>query len=126
VNPFVSAVLIALGGASGALARSGVDALAARLGIAAPLGTLAVNVSGSFTAGLVATLIADRVLLSDAARPLLLVGLLGGFTTFSAFALQLTRMGEAGQLPVLFAYAVGSILLAVAAASAGVSLARAL
>ena len=122
----MSALMIALGGASGALARSGVDALAARLGVAAPLGTLAINVGGSFAAGLVATLIADRMLLPDAARPLILVGLLGGFTTFSAFALQLSRMGEGGELLVLIAYAVGSILLGVAAASAGVALARAL
>jgi CrcB protein len=122
----MSALMIALGGASGALARSGVDALAARLGVAAPLGTLAINVGGSFAAGLVATLIADRMLLPDAARPLILVGLLGGFTTFSAFALQLSRMGEGGELLALIAYAVGSILLGVAAASAGVALARAL
>jgi len=83
-------------------------------------------VGGSFAAGLVATLIADRMLLPDAARPLILVGLLGGFTTFSAFALQLSRMGEGGELLALIAYAVGSILLGVAAASAGVALARAL
>jgi CrcB protein len=122
----MSLLLIALGGASGALARSGVDVLAARFGVAAPLGTLAINVGGSFAAGLVATLIADRMLLPDAARPLILVGLLGGFTTFSAFALQLSRMGEGGELLALIAYAVGSILLGVAAASAGVALARAL
>jgi len=126
MSTLISALLVAIGGASGALARSGVDALAARLGVAAPIGTLAINVVGSFAAGLVATLIADRMLLSDAARPLILVGLLGGFTTFSAFALQLTRMGEGGELLALTVYAAGSILLGVAAAAAGVALARAL
>ncbi len=126
MSTLISALLVAIGGASGALARSGVDALAARLGVAAPIGTLAINVVGSFAAGLVATLIADRMLLQDAARPLILVGLRGGFTPVSAFALQLTRMGEGGELLALIVYAAGSILLGVAAAAAGVALARAL
>ena len=93
MSALTSALLVALGGASGALLRSGADALTARLGIAAPIGTLVVNVGGSFAAGLVVTLIADRFL-PDVARPLIVVGLLGGFTTFSAFALQLARMSE--------------------------------
>lgn len=122
----MSALLVALGGALGALARSGADALATRLGVAAPLGTLAINVVGSFAAGLVATLITDRMLLPEPARPFILVGLLGGFTTFSALALQLTRMGEGGELLALIVYAAGSILLGVAAAAAGVALARGL
>lgn len=125
MSALMSALLVALGGASGALLRSGVDALTLRLGIAAPTGTLAVNVVGSFAAGVVATLIADRVL-PETARPLLLTGLFGGFTTFSAFALQLARMGEKGELLPLIAYAVGSILIGLLAASAGAALARAL
>lgn len=125
MSPLTSAVLVAVGGAAGALLRSGADALTARLGIAAPVGTLVVNAGGSFVAGLVVTLIADR-LLPDAARPLIVVGLLGGFTTFSAFALQLARMGEGGELLALIAYAVGSVMLGLLAASAGVALARAL
>lgn len=124
MNPFVSAVLIALGGASGALARSGVDALAARLGIAAPLGTLAVNVSGSFTAGLVATLIADRVLLSDAARPLLLVGLLGGFTSYSSFAFQSVELLESGRAAAAVAYMVCTNVAGLVAVWAGLRLCR--
>ena len=126
MTTLMSALLVALGGALGALARSGADALATRLGVAAPLGTLAINVVGSFAAGLVATLITDRMLLAEAARPFILVGLLGGFTTFSALALQLTRMGEGGELLALIVYAAGSILLGVAAAAAGVALARGL
>lgn len=126
MTTLVSALLVALGGALGALARSGADAFATRLGVAAPLGTLAINVVGSFAAGLVATLITDRMLLPEAARPFILVGLLGGFTTFSALALQLTRMGEGGELLALIVYAAGSILLGVAAAAAGVALARGL
>ncbi|MFM8428867.1 MAG: FluC/FEX family fluoride channel [Candidatus Limnocylindrus sp.] len=125
MSALMSALLVALGGASGALLRSGVDALTVRLGIATPTGTLALNVVGSFAAGVVATLIADRVL-PETARPLLLTGLFGGFTTFSAFALQLARMGEKGELLPLIAYAVGSILIGLLAASAGAALARAL
>jgi CrcB protein len=125
VSAFASALLVALGGAAGALLRSGADGLVARLGYAAPKGTLMVNAGGSFAAGLVATLIADRVL-GESLRPLILVGLLGGFTTFSAFALQLARMGEGGEVVALLTYAVGSVLIGILAASAGVALARAL
>lgn len=126
MSPLVNALLVAAGGAAGALLRSAVDALTERIGLAVPFGTLAVNVCGSFAAGLVATLIAERIALPEAARPLLLVGLLGGFTTFSAFALQLSRMGEGGEFMQLAAYATGSVLLGVAAATAGVAIARAL
>lgn len=99
--------------------------LTVRLGIAALTGTLAVNVVGSFVAGAAATMIADRVL-PESARPLRLTGLFGGFTTFSAFALQLARMGEERELLPLITYAVGSILIGLLAASAGAARARAL
>jgi CrcB protein len=71
-------------------------------------------------------LLIDRSLLPEAARPLLLIGLLGGFTTFSTFALQLARMSDAGEALPLLAYAAGSLLLGFAAAVAGIALGRAL
>ena len=126
MNSWSDLILVAIGGGAGALLRGGIDTIAARLGFAAPLATLSINVAGSFFAGLVAALLIDRSLFPEAARPLLLIGLLGGFTTFSTFALQLARMGEAGEALPLVAYGVGSLLFGLVAAAAGIALGRAL
>ncbi len=78
---------VALGGALGSLARHlAVNGLAAWLGRAFPYGTLAVNVTGSFLMGLALALLVQRGLLGEPWRAGLMVGVLGGFTTFSAFA----------------------------------------
>lgn len=124
MSALTSALLVALGGASGALLRSGADALTARLGIAAPIGTLVVNVGGSFAAGLVVTLIANR-LLPDAARPSSSLD----FSEGSPPSQRLRCSSHAwarGELLALIAFAVGSILLGLLAALAGVALGRAL
>jgi CrcB protein len=126
MNSVSDLLLVAIGGGAGALLRGGIDTLVARLGLAAPLATLSINLLGSFFAGIVAVLLIDRSLLPEAARPLLLIGLLGGFTTFSAFTLQLARMSDAGEALPLLAYAAGSLLLGFAAAAAGMALGRAL
>jgi CrcB protein len=126
MNSVSDLFLVAIGGGVGALLRGGIDTLAVRFGISAPLATLSINVVGSLFAGLFAVLLVDRSILPEAARPLVLIGLLGGFTTFSTFALQLARMGEAGEALPLLAYAAGSLLLGLAAAVAGIALGRAL
>jgi len=78
---------VALGGALGSVARHlAVNGLAAWLGRAFPYGTLAVNVSGCFLMGLALSLLVQRGLLGEPWRAGLMVGVLGGFTTFSAFA----------------------------------------
>ena len=79
-----------------------------------------------FRSGLVSAALIDRSLLPETARPLLLVGLLGGFTTFSTFALQLARMGDAGETLPLLVYAIGSLALGLVAAVAGIALGRAI
>lgn len=96
----LNAILIFCGGGLGTLARWGLSGLIARhWGETFPLGTLAVNVIGSFAIGLFATLTSPegRFLAPDAWRQFFMIGLCGGYTTFSSFSLQtlhLVRDGE--------------------------------
>ncbi len=106
---------VALGGAAGSVLRYLTVA-----GIGAPLGTLAVNVIGSFAMGVLFVVLVSRIQLS----PLLMTGFLGGFTTFSAFSLDAVRLWEQGQAPQAAAYVLGSVTLSIAALIAGAALAR--
>ena len=92
---------VALGGALGSVARYAFSGVAVRwLGAEFPYGTLFVNVTGSFTIGLLAALVAadGRPLLGADARAFLLVGVLGGFTTFSSFSLETLELARGGAL----------------------------
>jgi CrcB protein len=90
-------LLVALGGALGSvlryLATGGAGAL---LGYDFPYGTLIVNLSGSFLIGLVQSLAFDVLLVPEPARLFLSVGVLGGFTTYSAFSYDTVRLAEDG------------------------------
>ena len=95
-----SYLLVALGGAAGSVLRFWLSSfLERRLGEAFPWATIIINVAGSFLIGLLFSLSgADRQpLIGPAGRALLLVGVLGGFTTFSAFSLQTLNLLRAGQ-----------------------------
>jgi fluoride exporter len=98
-------IWIGLGGALGSMARHWSNGLATVLvGVGFPWGTLAVNVIGSFVIGFAAaTLSTDgRFPSSDAVRQFLMVGVCGGYTTFSAFSLQTLTFIEGGQwLPAI-------------------------
>lgn len=91
---------IGLAGGAGTLLRYWLSQwLAQRFGETFPLGTLAVNLAGCFLAGLLFYLMFDRFPVSPTLRAVVLIGLLGGFTTFSSFGLQtftLMRDGELG------------------------------
>ncbi|MEO3470425.1 fluoride efflux transporter CrcB [Roseomonas sp. CAU 1739] len=104
---------IAIGGAIGSVARhlSGVAALEL-FGTALPLGTLAVNVAGSFVIGLYATLTGPdgRIFATPAMRQGVMGGFCGGFTTFSLFSLETIRLLEVGQ----WALATGYVLVSAA------------
>lgn len=117
-------LLVALGGGVGAALRGAIDLLAARVGLTAPPATLAINLIGSFAAGLLVALVVERGALPAELRPLLIVGLLGGFTTFSAFAVQTLRLGEGAPLSAL-AYVAASLLLGLLSAAAGLAIGRA-
>lgn len=116
--------LVALGGALGAALRYLAALAAARaFGAGFPWGTLAVNVAGSLAMGLAAALLLER---SGAGRGALfaMTGLLGGFTTYSAYSLDFVALVEQGRLALAGAYAFGTLALAVAALALGLWLGR--
>jgi CrcB protein len=123
----VTLLLIALGGAAGAVARYLVDnAVLDRFGGAFPLGILVVNLTGALTVGLLAGLIVDRGALPTELRNPLMVGFLGAYTTFSTLMLDSFRLFEDG-LPALALVNIGgSTVLGVVAVVGGLWLGRAL
>ena len=115
MSPLAASGLVALGGAVGAVARYQVGrGVTAWLGPAAvtafPWATLIVNVAGSLAMGLLAGWLARHGDGGETARLLLGVGLLGGFTTFSAFSLELMLLIERGQAGAAVGYATVSVL----------------
>jgi len=91
-----------------------------------PLGTLAVNLVGCFAIGVLATLAEQRLALDPALRAFLLIGILGGFTTFSTFAWESLELIRGGGIVLAFANLAGSLLLGLAGVWLGTVLARAL
>ena len=113
---------VALGGALGSVARYALSGIAVRwLGAGFPYGTLFVNMTGSFTIGLLAALVAadGRPSLGADARAFLLVGVLGGFTTFSSFSLETLNLARSGALAPAMLNVAGSVVLCLGAVSFG-------
>lgn len=118
---------VALGGAVGAAARHGVNVWSGRFfGTEFPWHTLSVNLLGCFAMGLLTGFLALKLSLPQEARAFLATGILGGFTTFSAFALDFAMLVERKALAAAGAYAVASVLLSLAAVFSGLWLIRAL
>jgi CrcB protein len=120
-----SLLLVILGGAVGAGLRyeAGRWALQ-RLGPDFPWGTLGVNLAGGLLMGLLAGAMAGAGMTNRPIWLLLAVGLLGGFTTFSAFSFDLFQMIERGRIGIAFGYAAGSVVGALALLFAGYWAAR--
>ncbi|MDB5679371.1 fluoride efflux transporter CrcB [Sphingomonas bacterium] len=118
-------LLVMIGGAVGSAGRYAVGKLTLdTLGPNYPWGTLAVNLIGGFLMGLLAGMLA-RTGGSEHSRLLIGVGLLGGFTTFSAFSLDAALMIERGQWGVAMTYALISVIGSVLALFGGLYLVRA-
>lgn len=116
---------IAAGGAIGACARYAMNlATLQALGPAFPWGTFAVNVLGCFLFGLIAGLAASRGMFSQTGRVFLLVGVLGGFTTYSSFAFESVELARSGQLAAAAANVGGQLLLGTFAVWGGLLLTR--
>ncbi len=118
---------VALGAVFGATARYALSGwVAQRLGASYPLGTLAVNVSGSFLLGLFLPLSTQRLLLDPRLRLSVAVGFLGSYTTFSSLAVESLHLLLSGQWALGLANLMGSTLLGGLAAALGIFAGRAL
>ncbi|PSJ65844.1 fluoride efflux transporter CrcB [Kumtagia ephedrae] len=118
-------LLVAIGGAIGASARHVVNIVSARLfGIGFPWGTLAVNVVGCFAMGVLIEVLARRFNASNELRLFIATGILGGFTTFSAFSLDFAVLWERGAAAAAVGYVLASVIGSLASVFLGLWLAR--
>ena len=118
---------IAAGGAFGAVARHFVNnQITHWLGDEFPWGILVANVAGSFAMGVLAETMALAWSPSQELRAFMIVGVLGAFTTFSTFSLQVVLLYERGQMLLAASYAASSVVLAVGGLFAGLALVRAI
>lgn len=116
---------VALGGALGASGRHLLGHAAKSVfGVGYPYGTFAANVLGGFFMGLLVGWMALKVSSGESMRLFLGVGVLGGFTTFSAFSLDAVLMYERKAYAVMAGYVGGSVILSITALMAGLMLAR--
>lgn len=116
---------IAAGGAAGSVLRYLTSsAIYGWLGKGFPWGTFAVNVIGSFAMGVLATLVVEKVILSEEFKNALLIGFLGAFTTFSTFSLDTLNLFFNGHGGRAIFYAVASVVACVLATLAGMLMTR--
>ncbi len=120
-----SALLVMFGGAIGALGRYETGRLMGRLfGNSWPWGTLAGNIIGGLVMGLFVGWMASRAQGSEGIRLFFAVGVLGGFTTFSSFSLEMMLMIQRGEVLSAISYAAVSVVIAVGALALGLGLMR--
>ena len=115
-------ILVALGSAVGGMARYTCSILTVRyISETFPWSTLFVNIAGSFLIGILAVAIPldGRWLMIPDARSLLIIGLCGGFTTFSAFSLETINLARNGAWAAALAYLLASLVLCISAAALG-------
>ena len=120
-----SYLLVFVGGGLGASLRHAVNMISARgLGTAFPWGTFIINISGSLVMGLIAGYLAFKGGASQPWRLFLMTGILGGYTTFSAFSLDAVLLYERGEIASALFYVLGSVVLSIAGLFAGLALVR--
>lgn len=123
----MAVVLIALGGAVGAVSRYAVDTWVAQATAGAfPWGTLVVNVSGALALGLLYALATERGVLPAEIRAPVMIGFIGAYTTFSTLMLESWRLWEDGSVGLAIVNLAGSSVLGIAAVIVGLTLGRAL
>lgn len=118
---------VALGGAIGAVLRHGLNiGIGRAAGTDFPWHTMIINITGSFVMGLLIALMAVRWNVSTEIRAFLTTGILGGYTTFSAFSLDFALLVERKAYMLAGAYVLGSVVVSLIAIFVGMALARAL
>jgi CrcB protein len=118
-------LIVFLGGGLGAALRHGVNILSVRLlGTAFPYGTLFINVGGSLVMGLIAGYFAFRGGISQHWTLFLTTGVLGGYTTFSAFSLDVALLYERGEPWLALTYVLLSVVVSIGALFAALALTR--
>ena len=118
-------LLVFFGGGLGASLRHAVNTLCARcIGTAFPYGTFLINITGSTVMGLIAGYLAFKGEASQHWRLFLMTGILGGYTTFSAFSLDAALLYERGELALAAFYVLGSVAFSIAGLFAGLALMR--
>ena len=118
-------VLVGIGGFFGAIARRVVDVVVTeRAGVAFPLGTLVINVSGSFVVGLLFAWMLERDVLPMSLRAPLMIGFLGAYTTFSTWMLESWRLVEDGAWGLAVLNLAGSVAIGLIAVVAGLAVGR--
>lgn len=118
-------LLVFLGGGLGSASRHSINLIAARwLGSQYPLGTLCINVLGSLAMGVVVAYSASKSGLAPPLRLFLTTGVIGGFTTFSTFSLEVALLGARGEVAAAALYSMGSLVLGIGALCAGMALGR--
>lgn len=117
---------IGVGGALGAMLRHFLNVGIGRIaGDGFPWHTMVINITGSFVMGLLVALMAQRWNVTNEMRAFLTTGILGGYTTFSAFSLDFALLVERKAFILAGAYALGSVVISLVAIFAGLALARA-
>lgn len=118
-------LIVFLGGGLGAACRHGVNISVARLiGTAFPYATMIENVTGSLLMGILAAYFAFKGDATQHWRLFMTTGILGGYTTFSAYSLDVALLYERGELGLAALYATASVLLSIAGLFAGLALVR--
>ncbi len=118
-------VLVFIGGGIGSSLRHTINVLCARcIGTAFPYGTFIINITGSIVMGLIAGYLAFKGEASQPWRLLLMTGVLGGYTTFSAFSLDAVLLYERGEIALALFYVLGSVAFSIAGLFAGLALVR--
>jgi CrcB protein len=121
----MSYLLVFFGGGLGATLRHLVNLACARgIGIGFPWGTLIINITGSTVMGLIAGYLALKGVAAQPWRLFLMTGILGGYTTFSAFSLDAALLYERGELGLAAVYVLGSVVLSIAGLFAGLAVMR--
>jgi CrcB protein len=118
-------VLVFVGGGLGASLRHTINIACAKcIGTSFPYGTFIINITGSIAMGLIAGYLAFKGEASQPWRLFVMTGILGGYTTFSAFSLDTALLYERGEIGLALFYVLGSVIFSVAGLFAGLALMR--